>query len=332
MSDKVRIGVLGIGWWSNVLASAAQRTPNLEVVTCFTRSAEKREEFASQFNCSAADSYEAMLGHPDLDGIINTTPNHVHLETTRQAAEMGKHVFLDKPIANNVQEGLEITKVCKDAGIVLAMGYQRRREPQFRWIKDRIEAGDFGIMVQAEANISRDRAGKFELGHWRYTAEGMPGGVMLQIGLHYVDVLEMLLGPVAEVSGMASQLVLPGDNPDVGSLLMKHENGAISTLNTSYASASEHYVMNIYGKKASGFYDDQQGLRYLVQGTETEKKIDVPEGDAIAEELEEWGKAIRGEGTPEVGGQGATQSLAVVLAGVRSVKEGRTIAVKDMYD
>jgi predicted dehydrogenase len=332
MSDKVRIGVLGIGWWSNVLASAAQRTPNLEVVTCFTRSAEKREEFASQFNCSAADSYEAMLSHPDLDGIINTTPNHVHLETTRQAAEMGKHVFLDKPIANNVQEGLEITKVCKDAGIVLAMGYQRRREPQFRWIKDRIEAGDFGIMVQAEANISRDRAGKFELGHWRYTAEGMPGGVMLQIGLHYVDVLEMLLGPVAEVSGMASQLVLPGDNPDVGSLLMKHENGAISTLNTSYASASEHYVMNIYGKKASGFYDDQQGLRYLVQGTETEKKIDVPEGDAIAEELEEWGKAIRGEGTPEVGGQGATQSLAVVLAGVRSVKEGRTIAVKDMYD
>ena len=79
-------------------------------------------------------------------------------------------------------------------------------------------------------HISRDREGKIEPGHWRYTAEGMPGGVMLQIGLHYVDVLMMLLGPVASVSGMASQLVLPGDNPDVGTLLMKHENGAISSL------------------------------------------------------------------------------------------------------
>ena len=272
-----------------------------------------------------------MLADPDLDGIINTTPNHVHLETTRQAADNGKHVFLDKPIANTVSEGLEITRICKDAGVVLGMGYQRRREPQFRWIKDRIEAGDFGIMVQAEANISRDRAGKFEAGHWRYTAEGMPGGVMLQIGLHYVDVLEMLMGPVAEVSGMASQLVLPGDNPDVGSLLMKHENGAVSTLNTSYASASEHYVMNIYGKKASGFFDDQQGLRYLTQGTDTEQRIELPTADAIAEELAEWGRAVRGNGEPEVGGAGATQSLAVVLSGVRSVKEGRTVSVKEMY-
>ena len=86
---------------------------------------------------------------------------------------------------------------------------------------------------------------------------------MLQIGPHYVDVLEMLIGPVEEVSGMLSQLVLPGDNPDVAGLIMKHENGAISTLNASYASAGENYVMNIYGKKASALYDSTNGLNYL---------------------------------------------------------------------
>jgi len=332
MTDKVRLGVVGIGWWSNVLASAAQRTPNLELVKCFTRSADKRDAFAAEFGCQAVDSLEDILDDPEVDGVINTTPNHVHLESTRMMAAKGKHVFLDKPIANTVQEGLEITKICRDAGIVLAMGYQRRREAQFRWMKEHIDDGTFGILVQAEANISRDRAGKFEEGHWRYTAEGMPGGVMLQIGLHYVDVLEMLIGPVAEVSGMASQLVLPGDNPDVGSLLMKHENGAISTLNTSYASASEHYVLNLYGKKASGFYDAQRGLRYLLQGTDTEKPVDLPESDAIADELEEWGRSIQGEGSPEVGGADASQSLAVVLAGVRSVKEKRTVAVSEMFD
>src|SRR5258705_548828 len=91
----------------------------------------------------------------------------------------------------------------------------------------------------------------------------MPGGVMLQIGIHYSDVLEYLVGPVTAVSARLAQLVLPGDNPDVASLLLEHENGALSTLNASYASASEHYVMNIYGKEATACYDFHSGLRVL---------------------------------------------------------------------
>ena len=94
----------------------------------------------------------------------------------------------------------------------------------------------------------------------------MPGGVMLQIGIHYTDVLEYLLGPVVAVTGRLAQLVLPGDNPDVASLLLEHENGALSTLNASYASASEYYLMNIYGKEASAFYDLHRGLRMLRRG------------------------------------------------------------------
>ena len=73
---------------------------------------------------------------------------------------------------------------------MLAVGYQRRRESQFRWMRRQIDAGAFGKLVNAEANISRDRLGKIDLSSWRYTAEGMPGGVMLQIGIHYIDVLD----------------------------------------------------------------------------------------------------------------------------------------------
>ena len=107
------------------------------------------------------------------------------------AAAAGKHVFLDKPIANTVAEGIEIARICEQAGIVLALGYQRRRESHFRWIKAEIDAGRFGKLVQAEGNISRDRLGKIDPSSWRFQAAGMPGGVMLQIGIHYVDVLEM---------------------------------------------------------------------------------------------------------------------------------------------
>ena len=179
----------------------------------------------------------------------------MHLETTRAAAAAGKHVFLDKPIANTVADGRAIAEACRKAGVVLALGYQRRRESHFRWVKQQIDAGVFGKLVNAEANISRDRLGKIDLTSWRYQAAGMPGGVMLQIGIHYTDVLEYLMGPVKAVSGRFAQLVLPGDNPDVASLILEHENGALSTLNASYASASEYYLMNIYGKEASAYYD-----------------------------------------------------------------------------
>src|SRR5262249_40669196 len=219
--------------WSDVLADAIKRSDKLQIVACFSRSADKREAFAAKYSCRPAASYEEILGDPSIEAVINTTPNNVHLETTAQAARAGKHVFLDKPIANTAREGLAIADACHRAGVVLALGYQRRRESHFRWIKAEIDAGRFGKLVQAECNISRDRLGRFDLSSWRYTAAGMPGGVTLQIGIHYVDVLEFLMGPVTSVSAQLAQLVLPGDNPDVANMILRHENGALSNLTAS---------------------------------------------------------------------------------------------------
>src|SRR6185503_2374127 len=190
----MNVACLGMGWWSDVLADAIKRSGKLSVVACFSRSAEKRQAFAGKYGCRAASSYEEILQDPRIEAVINTTPNGVHRETTVAAAEAGKHVFLDKPIANTVRDARAITQACAKAKVVLALGYQRRRESHFRWIKANLER--FGKLVNAEANISRDRLGKIDLSSWRYTAEGMPGGVMLQIGIHYTDVLEYLLGPI----------------------------------------------------------------------------------------------------------------------------------------
>ncbi|MDH5749242.1 MAG: Gfo/Idh/MocA family oxidoreductase [Rhodospirillales bacterium] len=329
-SEPVRVASIGLGWWSDVLADAVERADGIKIVKCFTRSEDKRAAFADKYNCEAVASYDDILSDDSIQGIINTTPNNVHLETTRQAAEAGKHVFLDKPVANTIKDGKEIARIVKECGTTLSVGYQRRRESHFQWIRDRIAEGKFGKMVQAEANISRDRVGKFDINSWRYTSEGMPGGVMLQIGVHYVDVLETILGRVKTVSGMASQLVLPGDNPDVAGLLMKHENGAISTLSAGYASASEYYLMNIYGKEATAYYDLHNGLRYLTRGGDTPETVSVEKNDTIAEEMTEFGNCIRGTATPEVDAMRATESLAVIRAGVKSVREGRAVDVEEI--
>jgi predicted dehydrogenase len=326
----LRVAALGMGWWSDVLADAVRRSDKLQIVACFTRSEEKRNAFAAKYNCRAVASYEEVLKDPTIEAIINTTPNNVHLETTEAAARVGKHVFLDKPIANTVREGQAIAEACSKAGVVLALGYQRRRESHFRWVKSEIDGGRFGRLVQAECNISRDRLGRFELSSWRYTAAGMPGGVMLQIGIHYVDVLEFLMGPVKQVSARLAQLVLPGDNPDVANMILEHENGALSSLTASYASASEYYMMNIYGKEASAYYDLFSGLRHLKRGETTARPVPTANNDTIREELEEFANCIRTGTRPETDGHWGARNLAVIKAGVRSAREGRAVEVAEI--
>jgi predicted dehydrogenase len=330
MNVAVRVACLGMGWWSDVLADAIQRSGKLKIVACYSRSQEKRQKFAAKYNCKPAASYDEILGNKSIEAIVNTTPNSVHLETTAAAARAGKHVFLDKPIANTIVDARAITDACRKAKVVLALGYQRRRESHFRWVKGKIADGLFGTLVNAEANISRDRLGKIDLSSWRYTAEGMPGGVMLQIGIHYTDVLEYLVGPVRAVSGRFVRLVLPGDNPDVASLVLEHENGALSTLNASYASASEYYLMNIYGKEASAYYDLHQGLRFLKRGSTVSEPVPCKKNDPIVEELEEFARAVRGEAEPEMDGERGTKSLAVLLAGIKSAREGRRVEVQEV--
>ena len=328
--EPLRVGCIGMGWWSDVLADAMKRSTQFEIAACYTRSDEKRKAFASKYGCKPAASFDEILGDRSISAVINTTPNNVHRETTCAAAQAGKHVFLDKPIANTITDARALTEACRKARVVLALGYQRRKESHFRWVRKQIDDGVFGKLVNAEANISRDRLGQFDLKSWRYTAEGMPGGVMLQIGIHYTDVLEYLLGPIKAVSGRLAQLVLPGDNPDVASLVLEHDNGALSTLNASYASASEYYCMNIYGKEASAYYDLHQGLRFLKRGSKSSSPVPCEKNDTIREELEEFADAARGKGKPEMDGEASTRSLAVLRAGIKSSREGRRVEVAEI--
>ena len=90
--------------------------------------------------------------------------------------------------------------------------------------------------------------------------------------------------------------------------------------------------MNIYGKEATAYYDLFGGLRYISRGDKEPQPIPYEKNDAIVDELEEFAACIRGETTPEVGGQMATESLAVIHAGVKSVKEGRTVDVAEIME
>ena len=158
----------------------------------------------------------------------------------------------------------------------------------------------------------------------------MPGGVMLQIGIHYSDVLEYLIGPIKAVSGRLAQLVLPGDNPDVASMVLEHENGALSTLNASYASASEFYAMNIYGKEASAYYDLFGGPAFPQT-----RQPSVPSGRDREERPDRRGTRRVRRGGPRRGrardGRRALDGVARRAARrIKSAREGRRVEVAEV--
>src|SRR4030065_413992 len=100
MTDKpLRVGCIGMGWWSDVLADAMKRSNQFEIAACYTRSDEKRKAFATKYGWKPAASYADILNDRSIAAVINTTPNNVHRETTCAAAQAGKHVVLDKPVA-----------------------------------------------------------------------------------------------------------------------------------------------------------------------------------------------------------------------------------------
>jgi predicted dehydrogenase len=113
-------------------------------------------------------------------------------------------------------------------------------------------------------------------------------------------------------------------------LILQHENGALSTLNASYASASEYYLLNVYGKEATAYYDLHNGLRLSKRGEAEPTRVSHAKIDTLVEQLEEFAAAVRGEAQVEVGGDFATRSLAVIRAGILSAQQGREVHVAEV--
>src|SRR6188508_3181990 len=86
MTEPLRVACIGMGWWSDVLADAIKRTNKIEIVACHTRSEDKRTAFAKKYGCKPIANYDDVLADRSIKAIINTTPNDVHLPTTKAAA------------------------------------------------------------------------------------------------------------------------------------------------------------------------------------------------------------------------------------------------------
>jgi predicted dehydrogenase len=318
------VAVVGTRMWAPRLAAAAQRA-GLTIVTCYCRGEEGRTAFAERFGCAAAGSLEEAIGDPDVQGVLLATPNDTHEEQALACAAQGRHVFVEKPIADTLEAGERMRDACAEAGVALMVGHAFRRLGAARRTHELIAAGALGEVVLAEANMSLP--GRFPPGAWRAERARNPGGPVMQLGIHHVDTLAYWLGPVARARGTFAHVHTDADIDDVGVVTLEFQSGALGVVTGSYVSPKT-LSLRLFGSEGVldytadfSVWPDAAALDRVTELTLNGEPVDFEERDMLAEELAEFGACIRGEGAIETG---AEEGLAALGAVLEALGERRT--------
>jgi scyllo-inositol 2-dehydrogenase (NAD+) len=244
INDKVRVALIGIGSWSAVIANAVQRSSKLEMATCFTRDPKKRAAFSKKYGCDQDKSVDDVLKRTDIDGVLLTTPNAVHAEHALAAARHGKHVYVEKPIANTMSDARKMVEACRDAGVALLVGQDMRRLAGFRKMKALIDRGAIGKPVMVESNFSARLGFELTPDKWRWYGDdsGCPAGALMTMGIHHADTLNYFFGPVEKVFSFFSKLYIPADVEDVEMTTFRFESGVLGHIGSTYASPRANWI------------------------------------------------------------------------------------------
>lgn len=233
--EPLRVGIVGCGVISGTHGDALRRLEGeglakLAGVTDINRS--RAEEFAGKYGGKIFDSYEDMIRSGDIDSVTLCTPSGLHGEMALQAAQAGKHVLSEKPLDVYVDSVDRAIAAAKDAGIVYGGIFQERFSPAARKVKKAIQSGAFGEIVLACAETKWYRSqGYYDTGDWRGTWK-LDAGVFSNQGIHSLDKVQWLAGPVAEVLSATLKTGFHRDieSETLGVATVRFENGAIGTI------------------------------------------------------------------------------------------------------
>jgi len=333
----VRLGIVGLGGWSKQIFQAVDQLPEVKITRCYSRYPDTRKAFASEFDCAACERYEEMLEDPGIDGVVVMSSNAAHEKDVTLAASRGKHIFVTKPIATTIAAGKRMIDVCSQNEVVLAVEHQTRREPALRKLKDVLDSGELGAVRLVEANYSTPNGLKIQEGDWRWSEKECPGGVLILVGIHVIDTLQYLLGPVSRVLSWQDRGGLKAEISGVTATLLDFESGLRGYLGSSYVSGFSHWI-KVYGTKRNALFSELGGLTLTEDSWEEgEVREDVAPAanvtapmPAIVEEIAEFVRCIRTGESPEIGGEAALRNLAVVLAAVESDKSGKPVEIASL--
>ncbi len=256
----IRAAIIGMGTWGQHLVRClGPDSPHIRFVAGATRTPEKAAAFAAERGIRMLPSYEAALADPEIDAVVLATPHTQHTGQIVAAAAAGKHVFTEKPLGVNAAEAQRAAEACAKAGVTLQVGYNWRFQPALQRIKALLEDGTLGKLLHMEGNFCGPSAYRFRQGHWRHDRNEGPAGGMTGRGVHVVDAMLYLAGPIAQVTAQSFRLVQDFGMDDTTSMLFRFGSGATGYLGTVIATA-ETWRLQVFGSKGWAEVGDVEHL------------------------------------------------------------------------
>ena len=219
-------GILGAGKIAeSQMAPAIAAVPGHELVAVSRRSLDAAQEFADRHGAQRAyASAEELLDDDQVNAVYVATPPHLHARETVLAAEAGKHVLCEKPMALTTAEAREMIEACRVNGVVLTICHYQRFNARHQRIRSLVEGGAIGQVTAARINFS-DRFPP-QPGVWHHNPEISGGGPVMDLGIHCIDLLRYLCGPAESVAALMDTLVDDSPVDDTATLLLRLDSGA----------------------------------------------------------------------------------------------------------
>ena len=331
----MRTAFVGLGWWGRELAAAAARAGGSIAIAGGCSPVElERVQFAEAFGGRSYAALDDVLADANIKAVVLATPHSLHVPQVIACARAGKHVLVEKPLALATADAKAAVHACRDAGVNLAVGHNRRLLSQVEIMRGIIASGECGTLLHVEANFSTAEALALPAGHWRTSRDECPGGAMTVLGVHVIDWMHTLFGPVATVTAtFASRAVTTGMD-DTAAALLTFRSGLTASLVTLYA-APYRNTFTVHGSDATisfmAIAPETQAVRpsLVVWGkTGSNRSIPLPYLDTLALQLDRWSNASAGRCDPTVGGDEAARNIAVLEAVIKSAgSSGASVAV-----
>ena len=322
----VQLAVIGAGIIAKSFMEAAPSVADLEVALICDINESAARALAHPHGIPTATDYRAALANSAIDAVYIALPHHLHAESAVAAAEAGKHILLEKPMANSLDEADRILAACDAAGVKLMLGFTHRFHSELETARRLIDAGQLGRITMALDVMTT--GGRIPPWFWQRETAG--GGVLHVNGAHSFDRLRWLVGSeIVEVFAYSDTYDKRKTVEDSAVVALRFENGAMGSVNHNWAadfSMSFKCDLDLYGLNGALRIDTWNALHFSnADHSWTQRR---ERDDMFAKEIAEFVAAINEDREPCVTGVDGRRSLACVMAAYESARTGKPVSIK----
>lgn len=338
-SSDVNIGILGAGNISETHARAASALPGVTIAAVHGSSPEKTARLASRYGATPYTSLDAFLAHRPMELVAIGSPSGLHAEQAQAAIRHGLHVLVEKPLDIRTDRIDALAAAADAAGVKLGVFFQDRLKPAMVELKTAIGDGRLGMLVLASGRVKWYRPPEYYgRSRWRGTWALDGGGALMNQGIHTVDLLLWLIGPVARVRASTATRVHPIEVEDTAVAILEFENGALGVIEAA-TSIYPGYArrIEVTGTEGTVVLEDDRIVRRDLRSSGMQASADVPpaesstsptvsDASAHARVLADFIQALRDKRAPACDAREGRRSVAVVQAIYEASRSGCSVA------